>query len=93
MTYEEFVKKIDEVEKDETDMPIAVWQFVVKTDKNTVGYTMACMTECDERVVDDDGKPHYLYGERTKECIKQSFIDVSKKYNIIGCTYGKNNRK
>lgn len=89
MTYEEFVKKIDEVEKDETDMPIAAWQFVVKTDKNTIGYTTACMTDCDEIVVDNNGKRKYMYCEHTKEHLKQSFIDVSKKYNIIGCTYGK----
>lgn len=88
MTYDEFVEKIDGLETYETKGPIAAWFFVV-TEKNVITLRLGCFTDCDEHLVDDDGKLHYLYGERTKERLKQSFIDVSKKYNIVGCTYGK----
>lgn len=89
MTYDEFIEKIDGIEKCEAKGPIAAWFFVVtEKDKNAIALRLGCFTECDEHLVDDDGKPHYLYGERTKERIKQSFIDVSKKYNIVGSVYG-----
>ena len=92
MTYEEFVEKIDGIETYEAKGPIAAWFFVVtEKDKNaiTLSLRLGCLTDCDEHLVDDDGKLHYLYGERTKERLKQSFIDVSKKHNIVGSIYGK----
>lgn len=88
MTYDEFVEKLDGVETYEAKGPIAAWLFITKEDENAIGLRFGCFTGCDEHLVDDDGKPHYLYGERTKERIKQSFIDVSKKYNIVGSVYG-----
>lgn len=89
MTYDEFVEKIDGVEKCEAKGPIAAWFFITKENENEIALRLGCFTDCDGRLVDDDGKTHYLYGERTKERLKQSFIDVSKKYNIVGSVYGK----
>ena len=85
LTYEEFCEKLDKIDKiEKEDGPIYAWMFIIIKD-NKLYQTVACITDCDSRREEND-KTYYIYGEHTKNALKDSFI--KEENDILACTYG-----
>lgn len=85
LTYKDFCERLDKIDKvEKEDGPIFAWVFIIIKDNN-ISLSVACITGCEERRTDGD-KTYYIYGEATKNALKNSFIHED--HDIIGCTYG-----
>lgn len=85
LTYKEFCEKLDKIDKiEKEDGPIYAWMFII-IKENKLCISVACITGCDSRSV-ENGKTYYIYGEDTKNILKESFI--KEENDIVGCTYG-----